>query len=339
MIFSCRKRLNQYFLFSILSLTAVGIFSGCQSESIQLEIPDGFPQPTFPEDNTPTVKRVLLGEKLFFDKNLSLDSSVACVNCHLPQLAFTDGRSKSTGIYGRQSKRNAPSILNAAYLTEVNRDGGVKKLDLQAIVPIEDEHEMGISLPELAKRLEQDPAYTKLAQEAYQQTPNPFVITRALATFIRTLYSGDSPYDQFIHGDTTALNASAQYGKTLFESDRLNCTSCHSGYNFTNGTFQNNGLYEEYVDLGRMLITADSADLGKFRVPSLRNVALTAPYMHDGSLATLDAVLDHYQHRGANPTRLQSANLRAFTLTEDEKEALLAFLKSLTGQTFPYVTE
>lgn len=300
----------------------------------ELNIPSGFPYPIIPEDNTPTMARVRLGEKLFFDKNISQDSTIACASCHLPERAFADNQAKSPGIGGRLGKRNSPSILNAAYLDLINKDGGVKKLDMQAIVPIEDENEMGISLLKVARRLEKDPEYVELAKEAYDQPPNPFVITRALASFVRTLYSGDSPYDQHNRGDSSAMSALALKGKELFESDRLNCTACHNGFNLTNNAFENNGLYEFYKDFGRMLITADSVDMGKFRVPSLRNVSMTGPYMHDGSIPSLAKVLEHYEFRSNHPTENQSSKIKPFTLEEDDKHALLAFLEALTDTVY-----
>ena len=207
-------------------------------------------------------------------------------------------------------------------------------MDIQPLVPIEDENEMGISILKLAERLSQDPEYVQLSQKAYSRSPDPYVITRALSSFVRTLYSGDSPYDRYIQGDTTALSSVAIKGEELFESERLNCTACHQGFNFTNNEFENNGLYINYQDIGRALITLDSADTGKFRVPSLRNVAVTAPYMHDGSLGTLEEVIDHYEKIGNDPTQLQSKKLTAFTLTPGEKEALIAFLHSLTDKRY-----
>lgn len=313
-----------------LSLICLLPFTGCQEKPIDLAIPDGFPAPEFPENNVPNRLRVQLGEKLFFDRNLSLDSTVSCSSCHLPERAFTDGLALSPGIQGRLGKRNTPSILNAAYLDLINKDGGVKNLDLQALVPIEDENEMGIPILHLATRLSKDPEYVNQAQAAYEQPPNPFVITRALASFVRTLYSGDSPYDRYVRGDSAALSPAAQQGKSLFESEHLNCTACHSGFNFTNNAFENNGLYTDYRDIGRALITLNPADTGKFRVPSLRNVGVTAPYMHDGSLVTLEDVIDHYEKAGQKATALQSDKIRAFTLSVDERKALIAFLNSLT---------
>ncbi|MBK8503749.1 MAG: cytochrome-c peroxidase [Saprospiraceae bacterium] len=285
---------------------------GCQEKSYSLNIPTDFPDPSIPEDNVPNVVRVQLGKKLFFDTQCSLDSTIACSSCHLPERAFTDGQVTSPGIYGRRGKRNTPSLLNAAYLGLVNKDGGVIKLDIQPLVPIEDENEMGISILKLAERLSQDPEYVQLSQEAYGRAPDPYVITRALSSFVRTLYSGDSYLDQYSQGDATALSSIAIAGKKLFESERLNCTACHHGFNFTNNAFENNGLYINYQDIGRALITLDSSDTGKFRVPSLRNVAITAPYMHDGSLGTLEDVIDHYEKTGNEPTQLQSKKTKRF---------------------------
>ncbi len=319
--------------FWVLSTLLIFLFA-CQEQKFHLEIPVGFPQPEFPENNVPTLARVALGEKLFFDKNISADSSISCISCHLPEKAFTDGLTISRGIGDRPGQRNSPSILNAAYLGPVNKDGGVKNLDLQALVPIEDENEMGISILELADRLNKDPEYVDLARKAYQQPPNAFVITRALATFVRTLYSGDSDYDRYIQGDSAALNMEAIQGKNLFESERLNCTACHSGFNFTNNKFENNGLYTQYKDSGRAMITLDSTDNGKFRVPSLRNVALTDPYMHDGSVSTLEEVINHYEKAGQYPTILQSEKIKPFELTAAETRTLIAFLESLTGRGF-----
>jgi cytochrome c peroxidase len=321
------KRLRSIIGLSLIFLLSL---SGCQEKPLDLAIPDGFPEPEFPENNVPNRLRVQLGEKLFFDRNLSLDSTVSCSSCHLPERAFTDGLPLSPGIQGRLGKRNTPSILNAAYLGLINKDGGVKNLDLQALVPIEDENEMGIPILHLATRLSKDPEYVKQAQAAYGQPPNPFVITRALASFVRTLYSGDSPYDRYVRGDSSALSPAALQGKSLFESERLNCAACHSGFNFTNNAFENNGLYTEYRDIGRALITLNPADSGKFRVPMLRNVAVTAPYMHDGSLATLEDVINHYEKAGQQPTALQSDKIRAFTLSVHEKKALIDYLNSLT---------
>ena len=198
-------------------------------------------------------------------------------------------------------------------------------------MPIEDENEMGISIVKLIKRLNQDADYSRLFRDAFGQVPNGYNIPRALSSYIRTLISFDSPYDHFISGDSTAMTTSQIRGKDLFYSDRLNCNSCHTGVHFTNQGFENNGLYESYSDLGRALITLDKKDVGKFRVPSLRNVAMTAPYMHDGSITSLHDVTDHYQN-GLSHHANQSPLLKSFSLREMERADLVSFLEALTGE-------
>ena len=284
-----------------------------------------------PEDNPLTEAKINLGKRLFNDPSLSLDSTISCASCHKVDLAFADSLSITPGIHGNLGDRNPPSLLNAAYLTRINKDGGVAKLDIQALVPIEDENEMGISIITLIDRLQANPVYNQLFSSAYGSNVNGYNLPRALASYVRTLTSFDSPYDNYIKGDLTALSSSALRGRALFFSERLNCASCHSGELLTNQSFENNGLYVDYPDLGRALITLNTTDIGKFRVPSLRNVALTAPYMFDGSLYSLEEVLDHYQHNLSGHAN-QSQLLKSFELNDSEVQNLIAFLESLTGE-------
>ena len=277
-----------------------------------------------------TNDQIDLGRQLFFDPILSRDSTIACGSCHLPSLAFTDGQPVSPGIEGRLGKRNTPTILNAGFLKRINHDGGVASLNLQPLVPIEDEHEMDIPIVQLIKRLRNHADYQAQSQTAYGDSLNAFVLTRALAAFVRSQLSVESPYDKFLEGEVDALSQEAETGLKLFNSERLGCRRCHSGALFTNQTFANNGLVINPNDLGRALITLDSVDRGKFRVPSLRNVALTPPYMHDGSISSLIEVIEHYEFVGHHPQPGQSTLLQAFKLDEDERVALLTFLQSLT---------
>ncbi len=297
-------------------------------------MPLHFPKMSFPDNNYPTADRIALGKQLFFDKSLSLDSSIACSSCHLPELAFTDGKSISLGVGGRRGKRNAPTLLNAGYLDLINKDGGVKKLDLQALVPIEDENEMAIPILTLSERLAANEHYQNLSQKAYGQEIGAFSISRSLASFVRSLVSYDSPYDRYLSGDGSAMSDAAIRGMKLFESKKLNCSTCHGGFNFTNNAFENNGLYAQYQDLGRALITLDSFDRGKFRVPSLRNVAVTAPYMHDGTIPSLEGVIQHYEQVHQVPNRRPSDHLSDFTLSDSERSDLLSFLEALTDWQF-----
>jgi len=191
---------------------------------------------------------------------------------------------------------------------------------------------MDISILKVAKRLNQQPTYVALAQKAYQRPLDAFVITRALASYLRTLISTNSKYDQYIEGDSMALSEAAISGKQLFFSSKTNCSRCHAGFNFTNNQFENNGLYKEFNDNGRERITLQPEDNGKFRVPTLRNIELTAPYMHDGSLKNIEAVIAHYNSGGKNHPN-QNDLIKPLSLTPTEKQDLIAFLKSLTDTT------
>jgi len=288
--------------------------------------------PESPEDNTLTEARVALGRQLFHEPLLSGDSSITCASCHKRSLAFADSLPISPGVKGRMGFRNSPTLANVAYLDLINKDGGVPTLDLQPIVPIEDHAEMDLSIRLAAERLNAQAGYPTSFQRAYGDKATPFTITRALAAFMRTLISGDSRYDQAARGGTT-LTAAESRGQALFFSKRTNCSSCHGGFNFTDNSFRNNGLYPTYEDQGRYRVTTDSADIGKFRVPTLRNIARTAPYMHDGSVPSLREVLRHYNKGGNHPPN-QDPLIRPLGLNESEIADLEAFLHSLTDDAF-----
>ncbi len=319
-------------LFLGMLLACAGENEQEMAEEVAISWPAHFPDPEIPSDNRPTTERIALGQKMFFDATLSIDSTVACVSCHRPPMAFTDRRAKSLGVEQRIGKRNAPSLINAAFLHHINKDGGVKSLDIQSLVPLEDENEMNITIPELVRRLNENPAYVSLSQEAYGRNPDAYVVTRALASFVRSLVGGSSRYDAFLLGDSTAISQQEKLGLELFTGDRLNCDGCHSGVLLDGPIFENNGLYEHYEDLGRELISLDSTDRGKFRVPSLRNVMMTAPYMHDGSLKSIEEVITHYENFDRQLRPMASEKLREFTLSSQEKEALIAFFRSLSDQ-------
>lgn len=305
------------------------------SKPYQLVIPKGFPQPYVPEDNQLTYARVELGRKLFYDPMLSEDSSISCASCHLPEMAFTDGEVLSEGVYGRLTERNTPTVANIAYHTSFFWDGGNHSLELQVIGPLESEKEMNLSAQEAVERLKNHPEYPQLFKEAYKLTePSIYGLTRAIAAFERTLISGNSPYDKYTYqGQTSALTQNEISGMNLFFSPALKCAECHTGFNFSNYDFENNGIHLNYLDSGRARITLSSADAGKFKVPSLRNVELTAPYMHDGSFATLSDVIDHYAQGGKGHPN-QSSKISGFTITAQEKEDLISFLKALTDHEF-----
>ncbi|GIV33210.1 MAG: methylamine utilization protein [Chitinophagales bacterium] len=303
-------------------------------EPYLLQIPEGFPSPPMPAENQLTQKRVELGRMLFFDKALSADSTLACASCHLPALAFTDGRKVSQGIQQAPGFRNAPTLGNIAYHPYFFRDGGVPTLEQQVLAPIEDPAEMGFSVWGVVDRMMGNPRYVALSQVAYGRQPDAFVLTRALAAFERTLITGNAPFDHFFFKkDTAAISPSALRGFQLFTSPKTSCSVCHAGFDFTDYSFRNIGLYEAYPDTGRKRITGMDSDYGKFKVPSLRNVQLTAPYMHDGSIATLREVILHYNAGGAN-NPYKDPLIRPLHLTATEVEDLEHFLHALTDLTF-----
>lgn len=296
-----------------------------------LELPIGFPFPDIPEDNPLTTASVQLGKALFFDPRLSRDGTISCASCHLPELAFSDGLAVSIGIEGRLSVRNSPSLGNVAYHDNFFRDGGVPTLELQVIAPIHDPVEMDHDIQMAAAHLSEVEPYERLSMLAYGRPMDAWVLTRAIASYERTLISGWSRWDRWMNGDPTAMSTSEVRGWQLFNSPALNCISCHSGFDLSDQGFHNIGQYLEYTDPGRERISLLAEDFGKFKTPSLRNVARTAPYMHDGTMATLDEVLDHFASGGlAHPNR--SPLLQTFVQDGQERADLLAFLHALNDE-------
>ena len=326
-------------LFSLAFFT----FFSCQKEKPNtpapvfpalMEIPEGFPEVEHLEGNEFSKARWDLGKKLFFDPIMSADTSISCASCHLPSLAFSDDKAFSVGVENRLGTRNSPTLANVAYHPYYTREGGLPTLEMQTLVPIQEHNEFDFNIVLIAERLANDTTYTAMTQTAYNRTPDAFVISRALACFERSLLSGNSFYDQYAtQNKPDVLTESQQRGMDLFFSQQINCATCHSGFNFTNYAFENNGLYEEYSDTGRFRLTGEEVDIARFKVPSLRNIALTAPYMHDGSLATLAEVIAHYNTGGANHIQ-KNPIIQPLDLTENEQADLVHFLEALTDETF-----
>lgn len=327
-------------LVCILCSFSLGFFA-CQDslspdeeEAIyQLILPTGFPEPVIPEDNQLTQARIDLGKRLFNDPILSRDSSISCASCHKRAAGMADDLAISPGIKGRLGFRNAPTLANVAYHPYFFKEGGSPTLEMQMLGPIEDENEMGFNAAELAQRLLGHPFYDSLALAAYNRPMDLFVLTRAIASFERTLISGDSPYDRYTTGDSAAMSEAAIRGMNLFFSETTNCASCHDGHDFSTYDIHNNGLYAEYADLGRYRVSLDSADIGKFKVPTLRNIAATAPYMHDGSLPDLASVIRHYNHGGQGHAN-QHELIRPLNLSQQEQEDIIEFLHHLSDEAF-----
>ena len=301
----------------------------------EFDLPAHFPDPTLyiDSENIPTVAKVELGRRLFFDPILSSDGTISCASCHLPDQSFADPRPLSIGVNGKVGKRNAPALVNVMYGQSFFWHGSTPSLERQVLFPIEDSTEMNSSFPEVLAKINQHPEYPSLFREAFGTEPNPDALTDAIASFERSLVSSNAPYDRYLEGDTTALNQSQLRGMTLFFGEKAECFHCHAGFNFTDESFKNNGLYEAYQDPGRWEVTGSRSDLGKFKVPTLRNIEFTAPYMHDGSIGSLEEVMDHYASGGKNHPN-KSVLIRRFILSEQEKEDLINFLKALSDPSF-----
>lgn len=334
-------------------------------------LPPNFPRPKLPADNPMSEVKVELGRRLFYDKRLSENQTQACASCHKQELAFTDGRTFGLGSTGEDHPRNAMGLTNVAYLSTLGWANPITfELEQQAVVPMfgAEPVELGLRGKEalLLERLRAEPKYQELFPRAFAEDADPFSVTnvvRAISAFERTLISGDSPYDRFVRGDQNALSASADRGRLLFNSEKLECFHCHNGFNFQDSVnhacktsreirFHNTGLYNlggtgayPEPNTGVFAVSAKETDMGRFRAPTLRNIAKTAPYMHDGSIATLDEVLDHYAAGGrtitdgpnagvgsANPYK--DALMIGFELSAEERADVIAFLESLTDETF-----
>ncbi|HEY2685434.1 MAG TPA: cytochrome c peroxidase [Steroidobacteraceae bacterium] len=338
-------------------LAAVLLSAASAGESFDWHLPPGFPAPRVPRSNAMSYAKVTLGALLFRDKRLSQDGTLACASCHRQELAYTDGRARALGAHGVALRRSAMSLGNVAYnLAYSWADPNVRTLEAQMRTPLTNPKEMGLSArgaPAL-RRLGADAAILARFEEAFPGTGRALSfkhLIEAIACYERTLISGRSAFDRYVFDDDrTALSPAAKRGLDLFYSARAGCAACHAGINFSGAVasvgarsgaalFANTGLYNlpggRYPkdDRGLIEITHRARDEGKFRVPTLRNIALTAPYMHDGSLPTLAAVLDHYSE-GTHRSAFRDPKVHALHLTKYEKEDLLAFLESLTDREF-----
>ncbi|MCB0580107.1 MAG: hypothetical protein KDD10_12465 [Phaeodactylibacter sp.] len=294
-----------------------------------------------------TAAGVELGRRLFYDPILSADSSLACASCHLPERAFADGRPVAVGIQGRRGRRNAQSLANAAYQYKgLFWDGRSATLEEQALIPVEDPNEMGHDWGAVEQALRRHPSYPARFAAAFGINDTARITrqlaARALAQFERTLISAESKYDRVKRGEATFTELEERGQHIFFDtSEELpegECGHCHTPPLFTDQTFMNNGLDEAeelnaFQDKGRGEATGQYYDNGRFRVPSLRNAALTAPYMHDGRFGTLEEVVEHYNQGGRHSLNVDP-KIRKLHLSDTDKQALVAFIKTLTDSTF-----
>ena len=305
----------------------------------ELHIPKGLPSLSMPSDNPLTEGRVELGKQLFFDKRLSSDSTVSCASCHDASKGWSNGTAFATGVRGQLSSRNTPTIVNSAYQTFLFWDGRAGSLEEQALGPIQNPLEMDMPLAELESRLNKIGGYREQFNRVFGADVTAENVGKALAAFQRTILSGNAPYDRFKAGETDALSEPAQRGMKLF-AHKAHCAACHSGPNFSDGAFHNVGIgvHGKNFDVGREQISNVLGDRASFRTPSLREIARTAPYMHDGSLKSLEEVVDYYDRGGARNPQLDE-DIVPLKLTNQEKRDLVAFLREgLTGSAYPFVS-
>lgn len=371
----------------VLALVALGILTaGCSVDEPRadrpsedelraiLGIPEHLAVPAIPDFNPPTPDKIRLGRHLFYDQRLSGNQAQSCASCHVQELGFADGKKTSTGSTGQVLSRNSPGLANAIYHSTLTwANNGLLELEDQLQVPIRGDRpvELGVSdglVAEVLARFDDDPMYAEMFRAAFPGSASGATIEKivfALASFCRTLVSGDSPYDRYLAGDRDALTEQQRRGLALFNGERFECWHCHSGVNLTlsyrdihttledvRTPFFNTGLYNvdgegSYPahDQGLYEVTLSPGERGRFRPQGLRNVALTAPYMHDGSIPTLRDVVRHYAAGGrliesgafagdGRISPLKSGLVRGFQVTEQELDDLVAFLESLTDTTF-----
>lgn len=285
-----------------------------------------------PETNPLTPEKIALGRRLFFDRRLSRDRTIACASCHDPQRAFTDGRQVVMGIKGRMGARNVPTLINRVYGKSQFLDGRAESLEQQALEPILNPKEMDMTMAEVLARLRGDSRYAAGFQSVFRREANAEDVAFAIASYVRTILCGDAPLDRYMNGDGTALSEQAKRGLQLFRG-KVNCSACHVGPNFSDERFHNTGVASRdgrLLDEGRFVVTGKLEDHGAFKTPTLREIALTAPYMHDGSVTTLEEVIDFYDAGGRSNPNIDR-EIHPLHLSVEEKQALVAFLTSLSG--------
>jgi cytochrome c peroxidase len=320
-----------------LALLAPAFFLYAQDD---IRIPLGLLPIQWPADNPYTKQKAELGRLLYFDKRLSADGTVSCASCHHPKFSFTDGNNVSTGIKGQKGGRSAPTVFNRAYSLAQFWDGRAGTLEEQAKGPMANPIEMGNTHEALVSKLRQIPGYRTRFNGVFGTGDIDIdQVAKAIATFERTVLSGNSPYDQYKAGNKKAMTSQQVRGMQLFFG-KGRCDACHEGINFTTNAYHNLGIGTDKPnpDEGRFVVTKKTEDWGAFKTPTLREIARTAPYMHDGSIKTLEEVVDIYD-KGGIPNRNLDKSIRKLQLTPGEKKDLVAFLNALSGEGWQTIKE
>jgi cytochrome c peroxidase len=306
--------------------------------SFAQEVPRGLAPLKIPANNPLTEAKIALGKQLYFDPRLSRDNTISCASCHDPQKGWSNGEPFATGFGGQKGGRNAPTVLNAAYYSLQFWDGRAAELEGQALGPIQNPIEMNLTLPEALERLNKIDGYRRQFQAVFGSEANQENLAQAIAAFERTVLSGDAPYDRYKAGETAAMSPAAVRGMQVF-FNKANCSACHSGAHFSDGAFHNIGIGMDkpQPDLGRYEISKQVGDKGAFKTPGLRDIARSAPYMHDGSMNTLEDVVAWYVE-GGHPNPYLDEEIFALKLSAEQQADLVTFLKEgLASSKYPAI--
>lgn len=315
-------------LLALSMLTAAGVSrAGDPTSKDAYRRPDGILSPSH---NPLTTEKATLGKTLFFDARLSRDGKMSCATCHSPDNRWSDGRIRPLGSDNIQNARRTPTVLNSAWLTSLMWDGRAGSLEAQAVLPITTPHEMNFDIPALIERLTAIKGYRTLFTQAFgDETINQKRVTQALASFQRTLVSQTAPFDRWVAGDEKAISESAKRGFALF-GGKANCAACHSSWRFTDDSFHDIGLRTEDIGRGAKVPPQVTLMQYAFKTPSLRDLPINGPYMHDGSMLSLEEVIRHYE-KGGIDRRSRSLEMKPFELTDAERLSLIEFVKTLDG--------
>lgn len=320
-----------FFFFSVFA---------AETQTSDIRVPLGLLPIQWPKDNPYSKDKVELGRLLYFDKRLSADGTVSCATCHHPKYGFSDNATTSTGIRGQKGGRNSPTVFNRAYSLAQFWDGRAATLEEQAKGPMANPIEMGNTHDAIVSKLKNIAGYKVLFAKVFGNEEITIdQVAKALATFERTVLSGNSPYDRYRAGDKKAMTGQQVRGWEVFRN-KAKCDQCHEGINFTTNEYHNLGVGTDRPDpdVGRFAVTKNPQDWGAFKTPTLREIANTAPYMHDGSLKTLEEVVEYYD-KGGIPNKNLDEHIKPLKLTSEDKAALVAFLKALSGEGWQQIKE
>ena len=330
--------MRYYLLAALVGGSLLFVSSAEAQDGFELKVPLGLGEAPLRPDNPLSAAKIELGKQLYFDTRLSVDDTVSCASCHDPKKGWSNGERFATGVRGQKGGRSAPTIINAGYQYFQFWDGRAKHVEGQALGPVENPIEMDLKLADLTAKLNKIEGYRKQFQNVFGTSATSEGIAKAIGAFERTVLSGNAPYDRFKAGDADALSPAARRGMTVF-FNKASCSACHAGANFSDGGFHNIGvgMDQKEPDVGRQAISGLLGDRGSFKTPTLREIARTSPYMHDGSLATLEDVVEFYNKGGiANPQ--QDEEIFPLKLSDQQKADLITFLKEgLSSPDYPEI--